>query len=139
MKSLWIALTLTTALLFTGCGDMIKGKEKAEEAIPGFHALFDQEKYEEIHATASSDFTASTTPKKLAEFLGAVHRKLGKVRSTKQQNWKINNWNGRTFVVMVQETTFEKGIGTETFTYLMDEGKAVLQGYDIRSNDLIVN
>ena len=139
MKSHWIALALTTAFFFTGCSDMINGKGEAEKAIPEFHALFDQEKYSEIYAAAGSDFTATTTQEKLTEFLGAVHRKLGKVQNTQRQNWKVNNWNGKTYVVMVQETTFEKGSGIETFTYVMQEGKAILQGYDIRSNDLIMN
>lgn len=130
-------IAVLSLTLLGGCGDMMKGKGKAEKAIPEFHGLLDQEKYSEIYAAADTEFTAATTPEKLGEFLGAVHRKLGKVKSTTNKNWNVNNRNGKTYVVMLQDTVFENGTGMETFTYIMRDGKPVLQGYNINSSDLI--
>jgi hypothetical protein len=40
-------------------------------------------------------------------------------------------------VTLVQETTFARGKGTETFTYTIKSGKAVLAGYNINSMDML--
>jgi hypothetical protein len=39
---------------------------------------------------------------------------------------------------MQQETTFENGKATETFTYRVEDGKPVLHGYHVNSTDLII-
>jgi len=39
---------------------------------------------------------------------------------------------------LTQNTTFEQGTGTETFTFEMEGDKAVSVGYNINSKDLIL-
>jgi ATP/maltotriose-dependent transcriptional regulator MalT len=135
--NLRILIILIALAALAGCGDMMKGKAEAAKAIPEFHALYDQKKYSVIYAAADKTFTAATTQAKMNEYLGAVHRKLGKVKGSSNKNWKVNNWNGKTYVIMLQETEFERGTGMETFTYVMEAGKPILQRYDINSADLI--
>ena len=126
------------SFLFAGCGDMIKGKGEAEKKIPEFHALFNEEKFDEIYDSADPEFQKTASKEKFREFISAIHRKLGKVASTTNQGWKINNFNLKTYVNMQQETTYESGKATETFTYMMEDGKPVLHGYHISSADLII-
>ena len=138
MKACLTIIAISAAIFLTGCGDVMKFRAEAEIGIPSFHALFNQEKYSEIYSTMDKTFTEKTSEKKVNEFLGTVHRKLGNVKETQNSSWRINNLNGKYYIVLIQDTKFEDGTGTETFTYVMREGKAILQGYNINSMDLIV-
>ena len=78
------------------------------------------------------------------EFLTAVHRKLGLVTSTTNKGWEVNtnlsiDAGSRTVVVMEQETRFDHGTGLETFSFFIEDGKALLVGYQINSRDLIID
>ncbi|MEJ2409405.1 MAG: hypothetical protein P8Y58_08945, partial [Novosphingobium sp.] len=68
------------------------------------------------------------------------HRKLGKVRDSKQVGWNANATTGGTFLTITMQTTFENGTGTEQFVYRKgDEGKLTLMGYNIQSQDMMLN
>ena len=140
MKILYthIILIMTAILMFAGCGKVMKGKERAEKGIADFHALYNAEQFSEIYNSAHADFRKTTSAEKLGELLGAIYTKLGKVATTRNINWNINQFNLTTRVVLVQETTFEDGTGTETFTFVLNDDKAVLLGYNINSTDLII-
>jgi hypothetical protein len=49
----------------------------------------------------------------------------------------VNSFNLETTVYMTQNTVFEHGQGTESFTFAMDGTNAILFGYNIQSMDLI--
>jgi len=66
----------------------------------------------------------------------AVHTKLGKVRSSTAQSWNVGKYNLQTSVTIIEETTFEKGKGIETFVYFVDAKQVKLAGWHINS-DLI--
>jgi len=80
----------------------------------------------------------ATTEKKFLEFIGAVQRKLGKVTQTTNTGFNVRSFNFITTVVLTQNTTFERGTAVEVFTFQMNGDKAVLVGYNINSNDLIL-
>ncbi|WP_150107403.1 DUF4019 domain-containing protein [Pedosphaera parvula] len=137
MKTLSFLLILTIAVVASGCG-MFKGKEAAEQSVADFHKLYNDGKLTEIYAAGHSKLKGATTEKEFLEFVGAVHRKLGKVTQTTNAGFNVRTFNLTTTVVMTQKTTFENGKGTETFTFQMDGDKAVLVGYNINSKDLIL-
>jgi len=137
MRTLLASAGLAIAILLSGCGNMMKGKADAEKGVTDFHTLLDQEKYAEIYTAADKDFQAATPQEKLTKFLGTVHRKLGNVTGSATKNWTLNTFNGKNSVVLRQETTFERGKGVETFTYVLRDGKALLLGYNINSDELI--
>jgi hypothetical protein len=109
----------------------------SEVAIAKFHELYNQCKLDEIWKEADQRFRAASTMQKYDEFLGAVQRKLGKVVSTSNAGWNLKSFNLETTVYMTQNTIFEHGQGTESFTFTMDGTNAVLLGYNIQSMDLI--
>ena len=121
-----------------GCGGFVKGKPAAERAIAQFHDSFSQGKLEDIWNGADPQFRTASTRQKYDDFMGAVQRKLGKVTSTSNTGWNIKTFNFKTTVYMVQETAFEKGQGTESFTFGINGTNAVLVGYNIQSMDLII-
>jgi hypothetical protein len=139
MKKILLSLLSAVAIcvLLTGCVDMMKAKPLAEAQIESFHLLFNDGKYSEIYAAADSRFQQATAEQKLTDLLTAVHRKLGTVKSSSNQNWNINSYNGSTRIVMIENTTFDQGSATETFTYIISNSQASLLSYNIGSSDLI--
>ena len=138
MKTLVLVCFTAILILAAGCDGMVKGKGAAEAAAGEFHRQFNEGKFTEIHAAAHAKFKAVGSEKKFVELSEAVSRKLGKVTATKTVKWNVRSLNLVTTVVMQQQTTFEHGTGLETFSFQMDGAKAVLLGYNINSNELIL-
>lgn len=137
MKTISLFLILCFAVIASGCG-AFKGKKAAEQGVAEFHQLYNDGKLSEIYSASHSKFKSATTEKQLLELVEAVQRKLGKVTQTANAGFNVRTLNLTTTVVLTQTTTFEQGTGTETFTFLMDGDKAILAGWHINSNDLIV-
>jgi hypothetical protein len=72
------------------------------------------------------------------KFLGAVHRKLGRVVRSEQVGWNSNMTTSGSFAQVQMATTFEQGKGMETFVYRKVGEEMKLQGYNINSNDMML-
>ena len=70
--------------------------------------------------------------------LQAVHKKLGNLRSTVPQGWNVNYQTSGTFVTLGYATHYAEGDASEQFVYRIKDGKALLVGYNINSNALIL-
>ena len=128
---------LAVALLgLQGCG-VSTAKPKAEAAVAAFHRQLDAGQFDAIWDGADESFRNATAHEKYAAFVGAVHRKLGQVVKTTTANWSVRNYNLQTSVVLLQQTEFEHGSGTETFTYLVKGDAVKLVGYNIQSTELV--
>lgn len=99
--------------------------------------MLDDERYADIYAGLDPKFKEVTTEQEMTDILQAVHIKLGKVMSSKNQTWRANSFNLETQLVMVQETSFEHGNSVETFTFFFADKKVSLAGYNINSKELI--
>lgn len=138
MKTLGCFVSLTFILLACGCGGVFKGLKSAQQGVVDFHGLYDDAKFSEIYKASHSKFQKATTEKDWADLIGAVHRKLGKVKDSTQVRFNQNTFNLTTTVVLIQNTTFERGSGTETFSFQMEGEKAKLVAYNVSSKDLIL-
>ena len=133
-----ILIAILIIVFLNGCSNMTSAKPAAENAVTSFHEKYNSEDFESIFDDSHSDFKAATNFEGFNEFMQAVYSKLGKVESTECQNWKVGNYNLKTTVSLQQQTQFENGVGFETFSYRIEDEKAVLIGYNINSRDLIV-
>ncbi len=135
------AYKITLAILFTaalvGCGGFSRGKPTAEKAIAQFHELYNQGKLDDIWKGADAQFRTVSSKQQYDGLMTAVQRKLGKVTSTSNSGWRVQSFNLQTTVLMSQNTAFEHGQGTESFTFALHGTNAVLVGYNIQSMDLI--
>jgi Protein of unknown function (DUF4019) len=122
-------------LLVFGCSAGEAKKSAETDAVPTFHAQYDRSDFEAIYKNARDEFREATSRDDFEKFMSAVRRKLGKVKSSSRQTWKVNVGTGGTRIVLTYNTEFELGKGVETFTIL--NGK--LLGYNVNSNTLIVN
>ena len=125
------------ATLLAGCGGITSGKAAAENGVAQFHAQYNLGKIDDIWDQADPQFRTSTPKQKYDDLMEAIQRKLGKVTSTSNSNWRVQSFNLKTTVLMAQTTTFEHGQGTESFAFVIQGTNAVLAGYNIQSMDLI--
>ena len=132
-----LILGLAVCLFLSGCGDTIKGKSVAEPQIALFHERLNAERFDEIYSTAGDAFRSAASKEKVLELFSAIEKKLGKVKSSSTKSWNLRTFNFVTTVVLVAETEFEHGKGTETFTFRVASGKASLVGYNINSLDMM--
>lgn len=132
------ALAASFAILLASCG-VKQSMEDATAEIAQFHTRYGKENYKAIWASTSDEFRKITTQDQFQRLLTAIHAKLGAVKETKQQGWQANTNNGVSTVVINTGTTFEKGDGTETFTFIREGKDLKLLGYNIQSAALIYN
>lgn len=111
----------------------------AEKAITAFHAQLDAAQFGPIYAGSGSEMKKATSEQRLTAFLGAVHRKLGLFKSGKTIGWNENLNTGGHYVAINYQAVYEHGPAAESFTYRVDDGKAMLVGYNVNSDVLIVS
>lgn len=130
----FIAAAFTT---LSGCS-MSEDTSVAEQAVPRFHALLNAGKFEEIYNASSEDIKKATKQQDFIALLEAVHRKLGEVKSSERQAWKVNYQTSGTFVSLTYKTIYSEGEAAEQFVFLLKGKAATLAGYHINSNALIL-
>ena len=133
-----ICVALVFVFLLCGCGNMTKSKGAAEAGVVTFHNQFNAGKVNGIISTAEPDMFDTTPKTKACSFLNTVRNKLGKTVNSKMTGWNVRMFNTDTTVVLVENTKFENGTGTETFTFRIKNQKAYLLGYYINSRNLAI-
>lgn len=131
-------LAMLALILASACG-VKQAFGDSDAKISVFHADLDSERFDEIWKETSPVFRKATSEKEFQQLLAAVHRKLGKVESSEQNNWRMNTTPQGTFVMIARNTKFEKGAAQETFTYKREGEELLLAGYNINSAALIIN
>ncbi|MEP9357674.1 DUF4019 domain-containing protein [Sphingomonas sp. KR3-1] len=135
MRVLRIAIA---ALVLSGCS-IGKDLPVAEAEAVRFHQLLDSGKLDETWKNTTPQFRSATPQAQWLGLVGAVHKKLGKLRSAKTVGWNDNFNTNDHVIVLNQEAQYEHGTAQEQFAYSIADGKAVLQEYHVNSNALIAN
>jgi uncharacterized protein DUF4019 len=134
-------LVLVATVLATACSGFA-AKGTAETATARFHEQLDAEKYDEIWLDADEAFKKVTTQASFSALLAAMHRKLGRVLSSKQTGFFSEERAGLdvsgSFIALTYETAFAEGSGTERFNWRVDGQRVRLVGYNINSSALIL-
>lgn len=95
--------------------------------------------FDQIYAEASAQLKSSNTSADLSKFLSSIDRKLGVFKTSERKSWSINYGTSGTVVTIGLQSQYEKGSAFETFNFVIEGGKALLNGYNIDSKDLILN
>lgn len=117
---------------------MSKDKGTAQQGVEKFHRQFNQEQYRDIFTEASEDLQKATSEDELTNFLSAVHRKLGNVKSSDQTGWHVNYTPSGTIVTLGYGSEFDEGKATEQFVWRVSGDHATLLSYNINSPVLIM-
>ena len=124
------------AVVLAACSNSAD-KKAAEQAVVDFHEMLDASQFDAIYVGSAQDMKNAVKQEEFVTFLQAVHKKLGNLKSTVPQGWRINYQTSGTFVALGYETHFAEGDATEEFTYRVDSNKATLVGYHVNSMALI--
>ncbi|WP_132384902.1 DUF4019 domain-containing protein [Novosphingobium sp. PhB165] len=125
--------------MLAGCG-MKESFADAGLEVAKFHRALDAGRSQEIWNNADPQFRSASQQAQFAKLIDAVHRKLGKVRTSKQVGWNANATTDGTFVTLTMQTAFEHGTGVEQFVYRKrDAGHMALVGYNIQSQDMMLD
>lgn len=134
----WRALLLAgLALALSACG-IKQAYEDANGAVAAFHAGLDRESYDALWEGSADGMKRAAAKADFAKFLGAVHTKLGKVKSSQQTGINVNSVNGSTTITVQAQTEFEKGKASETFTFVKGGEKLLLLNYNINSPAFVI-
>ncbi len=131
-------MVLVGFALLTACG-VKQSVSDAEAKISMFHADLRGERYDDIWAETSADLRKATSKEDFLNLMKAIHRKLGRVKSSQNAGWNANATTSGTFISVQMQTEFERGSGVEQFVYLKKEDRLYLSGYNINSQDLLIN
>ncbi len=110
-----------------------------QQAVVNFHRELDQQEWTISYDSADDEFRHSGTKAEFSNFLQTIHNKLGNVQQAEIRSYKKQWIAGRgSFISTVFETQFTFGKAIETFSWHIVSNRAVLHGYNINSNALIV-
>ena len=132
-----LPLCLALSILLPSCGDMTKGKALADAAVTDFHRQFNEGKFSALYKAADPGLKAASPEADFLKLLEAVDRKLGKHLKSTETGWQVKTFNTTTTAVLTEQSEFEHGTGTETFTYVISGGSGALKAYFINSTDMI--
>ena len=134
MKPLLILPCLALCLL--GCSAS-EDMSKAEAAVVHFHQQLDAGQYQAIYQSAAEEFKDSGDQARLVGFLEGVHGKLGRYKSGRRVNWRINYGTAGEMVTLDYHTEFENGQADEDFVFRIDGDTPLLVGYHVASNAFV--
>jgi hypothetical protein len=110
-----------------------KALEAATTEVARFHARYNREQYQDIHADADPGLRTRFTSTEWAERLARYRGKLGTVKGTEMAEWHHSTLGVDTLLVTTHRTRFEKATATETFTFRTASARASLLAYSIES------
>ena len=138
----YMIVLLTSLLALSGCG-VVEGKGEAEKVAQAMFEARIKNGWAGSDQYYSDLFRKRTNGKKWADVQRLVTSAMGELRSYSLNSWKVqsgiktNDLSG-TIVVLVYQTQYEKGKGTETVTVhkpLMGK-KYVIVGHNIDSDKI---
>ena len=128
---------LVAILALTACS-VSQDTTLAEQAVPKFHAQLDAGEFAHIYEQSADDLRRSATQQQFIAVLDAIHRKLGTTKTTTPLGWRIDYQTSGTFVTLTYDTDYSDGKAQEQFVYRLQDRQALLAGYYVNSNALIL-
>jgi hypothetical protein len=115
----------------SGCS-MTDDTKAAREAVATFRQQFAASQYAAIYQASSSDLKATVTEAQFAEQVGKFHDGLGNFKAATETGWNANTSG---IITLNFDSTFDNAKAKEDFVYKMTDGKPLLAGYNIKTED----
>ena len=103
-----------------------------------FHQALDAAQFQVIYTDSADDLKNVSPAERFVSLLTAIHRKLGVMKSTQRQTWRVNYAASGTFITLSYATVYEGGAANEEFVYRISGAQARLAGYHINSEALVL-
>ena len=137
MKTRRFPVFVVMVVLVGASCSLQKAKAIGEGAVLRFHSQFNAGQYHEIYEETDQGFRDVTSESEMRVLLGAVSRKLGSVKGTRETSWNVNTTTAGTEVILGYDTDFTEGHGSERFVFYVSGNSAKLFKYNIQSPLLI--
>ncbi|KEO87466.1 hypothetical protein EH30_07505 [Erythrobacter sp. JL475] len=131
-----IAFAAVAAALLSACNPMAQ-LEQSEAKIEKWHATYNEGDARTLYGLTSQEFRDVTSIDEMNQLVALVTDKMGKVSSSERAGFNINTNNGVTSTVVTMKTMFEKGEGTETFTFQGNGDDTRLVGWNVDSPNFV--
>ena len=139
----WSAVLLLVGLFLSGCGVQTERRQipvEVEAAVASVSSDIAAERYEKVYNDASDLWRQDSSLEQSASSLKTLKEKLGSVKhrtvhSAVEQENSGGDLKGHVFIVTYR-TTFEKGEGMESFTFVERDREWLLARYRISSTQL---
>jgi len=131
-----IAFAAVAAALLSACNPMAQ-LEQSETKIEKWHATYNEGDARTLYGLTSQEFRDVTSIDEMNQLVALVTDKMGKVSSSERAGFNINTNNGVTSTVVTMKTIFEKGEGTETFTFQGSGDDTRLVGWNVDSPNFV--
>lgn len=131
-RKLLLAALILLLISTTSCS-IKAGKDSAGRAVVKFHKQLDAEQYHDIYMAGDEEFLKSATEDDLVAYLGAVHQKLGQVKSSSQSGFYFNVNTSGMWITLNYNTEFSGGMAYEQFVWHVQGDRARLYHYQINS------
>ncbi|CAH0174480.1 hypothetical protein SRABI70_01099 [Pseudomonas sp. Bi70] len=133
-----LAITLSCSLILACTDDDKEFLEKGSQFVDQFHSEVKQGHYAAIYQAASPGLKANGREQEFVDLLTVVKRGLGDV----QETWLVSQSSvkadtGQPLTLLLYNTRFAEGEGTESFYLENADGKPLLFRYDVNSDTLI--
>jgi hypothetical protein len=128
---------LAGVLLLGGCS-MKEDMAAGDKAVAAFHQALDAGRFQQIWAQSAADMKATTAQDRLVALLDTAHRNLGRFKSGSQIGFNDNVSTGGHMLTVNYQAQYERGPATEQFVFRIDGGRALLAGYRVNSDALVV-
>ena len=126
-------ITLILTAFLCSC-DLSKVKTTAEKAVDTFHQEYNDKKDAEIYSSAAPEFRSATNEADYNVFIQTVRSQMGAYKSgTLVRYVSLTNARG-TSIILNYKSEFDHAEGTEVFTFVIVDGAAKMQRYDVNSS-----
>ncbi len=124
------------ALLLAACNP-VEQLEISEQKIDRWQATYNRGDAGALYGQTSPAFRDEITREQMDELVALVIERMGKVESSERAGFNVKSNNGVTTTIVTMTTTFEKGEGTETFTFQGGGDDTGLMGWEVDSPNFL--
>jgi hypothetical protein len=125
--------------LLAGCTAAANDLPVAQDGVTRFHQMLNTGDSAGIYADSGPDFKKASTQADMVALFDAIHRKLGNFQSGKVTGWRENTTMSGTYVTLGYSASYDRSQVSETFSWRIDKGHAMLASYFITSNYMMVH
>lgn len=126
-------LVLVLSAAPSGCGGLFQGRELAQAEVAAMHERFNGRDFAGIYASTSQGFRRETSPEEFRRTLTTLRDRLGAVIATQTTHSRVQIRNFESHVLLIQQTKYVRGRARESFAFVIRDGEARLDGYEIDS------
>nr|WP_298928588.1 hypothetical protein [uncultured Erythrobacter sp.] len=132
-----ILLAVFGAFALVACNP-IENLDQSEARITQFENAYSAEDVDALWRLSSEDLREVTPREEFEDFVTVFISRLGAIKSSSRASFNVNSNNGVTSTVIVMDTEFELGEGTQTYTFHGNGEDMKLVGWFVNSPRLMV-